>query len=111
MQVLADDADIFVLLVYFIWYYKQLAYISNGKIIDLTGTAEKLRNKCSDLLPVHALSECDTVSFDLDLSVFANTNSEESKWMVVGICFLFLLYGELNDLRHRIIGNTKEPTQ
>ena len=27
VHVLADDADIFVLLVYFIWYYKSLAYI------------------------------------------------------------------------------------
>ena len=26
-------------------------------------TAAKLGNKCSDLLPVRALSECDTVSF------------------------------------------------
>ena len=32
----------------------------SGKIIDLT---PKLGNKCSELLPVHALSECDTVSY------------------------------------------------
>ena len=67
MQVLADDADIFVLLVYFIWYYKRLAFISmkkyNGKISDITATAAKLGYKCSDILPVHALSECDTVSY------------------------------------------------
>ena len=59
VQVLADDADKFVLLVYFIWYFKPLAYISmrkyNGKIIDITATASTLGNKCSDLLPVHAL--------------------------------------------------------
>ena len=64
---MADDADIFVLLVYFKWYYKPLSYISmrkyNGNIIHLTATAVKLGNKCSDLLPVHALSECDTVSY------------------------------------------------
>ena len=35
----------------------------NGKISDITATAEKLGNKCSDLLPVHVLSECDTVSY------------------------------------------------
>ena len=33
------------------------------------------------------------IRFDLDLSVFANSNSEESKWMAVEICFLLLLYG------------------
>ena len=32
VQVLTDDADIFVLLVYCIWYYKTLAYISMRKI-------------------------------------------------------------------------------
>ena len=97
----------------------------NGNIIGLTATAEKLGNKCLDLLPVPALSECDTVSlwkgegadcqcdfiirFDLYLSVLANSNSEESKWMTAGICFLSLVYGggggveateTLNDLRH-----------
>ena len=49
--------------------------------------------------------------------MFANSNPEESKWMAAGICFLSLLYGggeateSLNDLRHRIFGNTKEPTK
>ena len=131
VQVLADDADIFVMLVYFIWYYKALACISmrkyNGKIIDITTTVAKLGNKCSDILRVHALSGCDTVSYpygkgmvvnlmlklDLDLSVFADSNSEEGKWMAAGICFLSLLYWgnateSLNDLRYRIFSNTKE---
>ena len=99
--------------VYFIWYYKPPAYISmrkyNGNIIGLTATAAKLGSKCSDLLPVRELSECDTVSlwkgegvssqfdvfikFDLYLSVFAYSNSEESKWMTAGIRFLSMLYG------------------
>ena len=50
--------------------------------------------------------------------MFANSNSEKSKWMAPGICFLSLLYGgggeateSLNDLRHLIFGNTKEPTK
>ena len=53
--------------VYFIWYYTPIAYISmrkyKGNIIGLTATAATLANKCSDLLPVRALSECDTVSY------------------------------------------------
>ena len=45
------------------------------------------------------------LKFDLYFSVFANSNSEESKWKAAGICFLSLLYGgkateSLNDLRH-----------
>ena len=35
----------------------------NGNIIQLTATEAKLGNKCSDLLPIHALLECDTVSY------------------------------------------------
>ena len=35
----------------------------NSKIIDITATAAKLGNKCSDILPVHALSECDMVTY------------------------------------------------
>ena len=35
----------------------------NGKIIDITAIMAKLGNKCSALLPVHALPECDTVSY------------------------------------------------
>ena len=58
----------------------------NGKIIDITATEAKLGNLCSDPLPVHVLSECDTVlypdgqgkvsavnlmlNFDLDLSKY-----------------------------------------
>ena len=66
MHVLADDADMFVMLVYLLWYYKPLAYISmryNGNIIAITATVAKLGNKCSDLLSVHARSGCDTVSY------------------------------------------------
>ena len=78
----------------------------NGKIIDITTTLAKLGNKCSDILPVHVLSGCDTVSYpygkgkvpvvnlmlkrDLGLSAFAESNSEEGKWMAAGICFLSL---------------------
>ena len=54
------------------------------------------------------------LKLDLDLSVFADSNSEEGKWMTAGICFLSLLYGgnateSLNHLRYRIFSNAKEP--
>ena len=34
------------------------------------------------------------LKLDLDLTVFAESNSEEGIWMAAGICFLSLLYGE-----------------
>ena len=64
--------------------------------------------------------QCDfIIRFDLYLSGLANSNSEKSKWMTAGMCFLSLVYrgggGEatesLNDLSHRIFGNTKEHTK
>ena len=138
MQVLADDADIFVLLVYFIWYYKPLAYISmrkyNGNIIHLIATAAKLGNKCSDLLPVHA------ESYIIDNHICLNCLSRGKCEPSIG-CYYKVRSGfkcvckfkfkmdancccmggggggwvkateSLNDLRHRIFGNTKEPTK
>ena len=60
-------------------------------------------------------SQFDVITkFVFYLSVFAYSNSEESKWMTAVIRFLSILYGgreateSLNDLRHRIFGNTKE---
>ena len=35
----------------------------NGNIIGLTEAEAQPGNKCSDLMPVRALSECDTVSY------------------------------------------------
>jgi hypothetical protein len=46
IQILADDTDIFVLLVYFFRHYKPAAQVSmknyNGKVIDINATAAKL---------------------------------------------------------------------
>ena len=60
-----------------------------------TATVTKLENKCSNIFPLHTLSGCDTISYpcgkgkvsavnlmikyDLDLSMFADSNSEENE--------------------------------
>ena len=91
-----------------------LAYISmrkyNGGSIDNKTRVTKLENKCSDSLSVQAHSVCDTVSypygkwkvsavnlmlrFDLDLSVFADSNSEESQWMDSSGNLIYFLYSK-----------------
>ena len=111
IQILADDTDIFVLLVFFFWVYKPAAQISmrkyDGKIIDIKATALKLGDKCFDLLAVHAQSGCDTVLYpfgkgrfsalnlllklDLNLQVFTEPDAEEVDWMKAGIDFLSYL--------------------
>ena len=78
-----------------------------GKIVDVPETVEKLGNKCptyfqymrsQNVTRYHIRMErtVSAVNFMLqlylDLSVLANSNSEESKWMAAGICFLSLLY-------------------
>ena len=35
----------------------------DGKVIDITATVEKLGDKRLDLMPAHALSGCDSVSY------------------------------------------------
>ena len=65
IQMLADDTDNLVLLMFFIWLYKPNAQISmrkyNNKVIDINATAATLGNEYFDLLVVHALSGCDCV--------------------------------------------------
>ncbi|CAM1319304.1 Uncharacterised protein g7168 [Pycnogonum litorale] len=134
IQILADDTDIFVLLVFFCWVYKPVAHVSmrkyDGKVIDITATASKLGDKCFDLLAVHALSGCDTVSYpfgkgkvsalnlmlklDLNLHVFTEPDAEEVDWMKAGIDFLSYLYcgkimESLNNLRYTLFSRKKDP--
>ena len=72
----------------------------NGETIDITVTAAKLENKCSYLLPVHALIECETISYPYG----------KGKVSVVNLMYGGKATESLNDLRNRIFGNTKEPT-
>jgi len=134
IQILADDTDIFVLLVFFFWVYKPAAQVSmrkyDGKVIDIKATALKLGDKCFDLLAVHALSGCDTVSYpfgkgkinalnlllklDLNLQVFTEPDAEEVDWMKAGIDFLSYLYcgkimKSLNNLRFTLFSKKKDP--
>jgi len=67
LQIVADDTDNFVLLVFFWWLKKPSVQVSmkmyDGKVIDINATALKLKDKCFDLLAIHALSGCDSVSY------------------------------------------------
>ena len=132
IQVLADDTDIFVLLVYFVWLYKPAAQVLmrkyNGKVIDINATVYKLGDKSCDLLALHALSGCDSVSFpygkgkisaislmnkmNLHLKVFADENSKGT-WKQGCVSFPFLYCGEavesLSDLRCTLFMRKKDP--
>ena len=60
-------ADVFVLLMYWFWKHQPPAEITmkrfDGRTISINASAEKLGAKCLELLPLHALTGCDTVSY------------------------------------------------
>ena len=67
--IVCDDTDVFVLLLHFFWKWKPAASIhmkrmvDEKKTIDINATAMNLGTMCEQLLAVHALSGCDTVSY------------------------------------------------
>ena len=63
-----DDIDVFVLFVYWTSKMRVVAKIQmekwNGDVLDINETVQRLGpKKCSQLLGIHALSGCDTVSY------------------------------------------------
>ena len=67
IRILSDDTNVFVLLVYWTSRMRIVANIQmekwNGDVLDINKTIEQLGpRKCSQLLGLHALSGCDTVS-------------------------------------------------
>ena len=67
IHILSDDTDVFVLLVYWtsrMWVVTKILMEKwNGDVLDVNKTIERFGpRKCSQLLGVHALSGCDTVS-------------------------------------------------
>ena len=68
IRILSDDTDVFVLLVYWTSRMQVVAKIQmekwNGDVLDINETVQRLGpRKCSQLLGIHALSGCDTVSY------------------------------------------------
>ena len=68
IRILSDDTDVFVLLVYWTLRMRVVAKIQmekwNGDVLDINETVQRLDpRKCSQLLGIHALSGCDTVSY------------------------------------------------
>ena len=68
IRILSDDTDVFVLLVYWTSRMRVAAKIQmekwNEDVLDINETVRRLGpSKCSQLLGIHALSGCDTVSY------------------------------------------------
>ena len=67
IRVLSDDTDVFILLVYWVWKTGMDMIVQmqkwNGIVLNINNTVINLGNKCQNILGVHALSGCDTVSY------------------------------------------------
>lgn len=134
INVVADDTDIFVLLIFFCWKWQCSAQITmrkfDGRVIDINATAHKLGNKSLQLLAVHAISGCDTVSYmfgkgkasavstmlkhDVHLEVLGEEDANLHDVLRAGHKFVSLLYKDkqvnssMNQLRHTIFTTKKD---
>ena len=67
IRVLSDDTDVFVLLVYWVHRAGLQCKVQmerwDGTVLDINATCADLGEKCFQLLGMHALSGCDTVSY------------------------------------------------
>lgn len=128
VQVRSDDTDVLVLLMYFYWKCKPSAQITmkkfDGTVIDVNASAEKLGDKCFQLLPLHAATGCDTVSYpygkgkvaalnlllkhDMDfLDSIGNASVKDDELVQTGQHLFSLLYGmkdphSMNYIRHKL---------
>ena len=107
IQIVSDNTDVFVLPVHLHWKRRPLAAITlklfDGKTIDINATAMALGDKCTQLLPMHAITGCESVSYpfgkgkvsslkvimdsdDLEIEVFGESNATMSDVMcTVGV--------------------------
>jgi hypothetical protein len=136
IHVVADDTDIFALLVFFCWKWQYAAQISmrksDGRVIDINATAQKLGHKSLQLLAVHAITGCDTVGYlfgkgkadavsimmkhEVGLEVLGEQDSNTSDVITAGHKFMSILYKEkqshtttsMNELRHAIFVSRKD---
>ena len=67
VRIVCDDTDVFVLLVDWIWRKTTRKNIQmekwDGTVLDIRATVGKLGDKCGQLPGMHALSNCDTVTY------------------------------------------------
>lgn len=132
IQIISDDTDVFILLLFFFWKHKLSCNISmqkfNGEVININASASNLGDKCSQLLAFHALTGCDTVSFpyrkgkiaalkllqnsSIDLSAFYS-EAKDNVLLMSGNIFFSYLYGakqalSMNELRYKIFTTKKD---
>ena len=136
IRILSDDTDVFVLLVYWTSRNQVVAKIQmekwNGDVLDVNETVKRLGpRKCSQLLGLHALSGCDTVSYpfgkgkpsalkvlDMDIpgldEVLGEPEATHAQLKATADSFFLPFYGQqscttMNEARARFFRSSKKP--
>ena len=67
IRILSDDTDVFVMLVYWVWKMQLHCSVQmehwNGVVVDINATCTELGPKCLQLMGMHVLSGCGSVSY------------------------------------------------
>jgi hypothetical protein len=136
VRILSDDTDVFVLLVYWCWKKGVSCNVQmekwDGCVLDISATVTQNGDKCRNILGMHALSGCDTVSYPngkgkttalkvlnqtnitgLD-SVLGEEGATHSDLMATGTAFFLSLYNQknsksMNAARYEIYRRRKNP--
>ncbi|MES9884496.1 MAG: hypothetical protein ABW185_26930, partial [Sedimenticola sp.] len=134
IQIVSDDTDVFALLVFFCWKWHCTVQLSmkksDGRLIDINATAENLGSKSTQLLGVHAITGCDTVSYlfgkgkasavaamvkhDVGLEILGERTVSLEDTISVGHKFVGVLYKgkqphtSMNQLRHTIFMSKRD---
>ena len=136
IHILSDDTNVFLLPVYWtsrMWVVGKIQMEKwNGNVLDINKTVERLGlRKCSQLLGVHVLSGCDTVSYpcgkgkksvlkllEIDIpclnQVLGQPGATHAQLKVTADSFFLPLYGQnscmtMNDVHARFYRGRKKP--
>ena len=117
IRVVSDDTDVFLLLVYWVWKSGMKITVQmqkwNGIVFNINETVALLGPKCQNILSVHALSGCDTVSYPygkgklsafnvlkmedlLNMEKIGNENSTQQELLAASTQFFLSLYRQKN---------------
>ena len=61
IRILSDSTDVCMMLVHWVWKMERW----NGVVVDISATCTELGPKCLQLMGMHVLNGCDTVSYPI----------------------------------------------
>ena len=131
IRILSDDTDVFVL---FVYWTSRMRVVKiqmekwNGDVLEINETVQRLGlRKCSQLLGIHALSGCDTVSYpfgkgkklalkllEIDIPGLGQPGATHAQLQETAHTFFLPLYGQkgyttMNDSRAHFYRGHKKP--